>query len=59
MNPRTILLLLPYAMLVGGVLAAAKVGTVPGGAVAAIQALSVAAVGLLWIALRTRRSSRR
>lgn len=59
MNPvrtgRLILALLPYALFGGGVLAAAKVGTAPGGAYPAIEALGVASVGFIWVALRHRR----
>lgn len=53
MNPiqtgRMILALLPYTLFVGGVLAAAKVG-----GVAAVEALSVAGIGLIWVAVRHR-----
>jgi hypothetical protein len=59
MNPvrtgRAILILLPYVLFLGGILAAAKVGGSPGGAFAALQALGVAGVGLVWAALRGRR----
>jgi hypothetical protein len=59
MNPvragRAILVLLPYALFLGGVLAAAKVGGAPGGAAAALQALGVTGVGFVWAALRGRR----
>lgn len=58
MNPvragRAILVLLPYVLFLGGLLAAAKVGG-PGGATAALQALGIAGVGFVWAALRGRR----
>jgi hypothetical protein len=57
-NPRLILFLLPYVMLVGGILAAAKLGAAPGGAGASVQALGIAALGLVWVALRARHRSR-
>jgi hypothetical protein len=50
-----VLLLLPYVLFVGGVLAAAKLGGTPNGTVPTIEALSVAAIGLLWTVLRHRR----
>lgn len=60
MNPvrtgRVILALMPYALFLGGVLAAAKVAGTHGGTSAALQALGIAGVGLVWVALRHRRS---
>lgn len=59
MNPvrtgRVILALMPYALFMGGVLAAAKLAGAPGGAPAALQALGIAGMGLVWGAVRHRR----
>ncbi|MGW0569906.1 hypothetical protein [Streptomyces tauricus] len=58
MNPirlgRTILFLLPYVLVVSGVLAASKVAGAPGGSAAALQALGIAAIGGIWIWRRDR-----
>lgn len=63
MNPittgRTIIFLLPYGLLLAGILAAAKVSGAPGGTTAVFQALGVAALGGIWVWLRARRSYRR
>jgi hypothetical protein len=60
MNPirigRTIIFLLPYALILCGVLAASKVAGAPGGTSAALQALGIAAVGALWAWRRGRRN---
>ncbi|MFD0440575.1 hypothetical protein [Streptomyces chartreusis] len=60
MNPvrlgRTVLFLLPYILVVSGVLAASKVAGAPGGTGAAFGALGVAAIGALWAWRRGRRS---
>lgn len=60
MNPvrvgRTIIFLLPYTLIVTGILAASKVAGAPGGTVAALQALGIAAVGGFWAWQRGRRS---
>ncbi|MFF3710260.1 hypothetical protein [Streptomyces phaeochromogenes] len=53
---RTIIFLLPYALIVTGVLAASKVAGSPGGTGSAFQALSLAAVGGLWAWVRGRRN---
>ena len=53
---RTIIFLLPYILVVAGVLAASKVAGAPGGTSAALQALGIAAVGGLWAWRRGRRS---
>jgi len=45
---RTVLFLLPYLLIVSGVLAASKVAGAPGGTGAALGAMGVAAVGALW-----------
>ena len=62
MNPirtgRAFVLLLPYALVVGGLFAAAKVAGAPGGTGAASQALGVAALGGVWAWLRARRDYR-
>lgn len=59
MNPirlgRTVLFLLPYVLVVSGVLAASKVADAPGGTGAAFEALGVAAIGALWAWRRGRR----
>ncbi|MEO3753579.1 hypothetical protein [Streptomyces sp. B6B3] len=54
---RTILFLLPYALLVAGLLTAAKTAGSPNGVVATLQALGIAAAGTLWACLRARRST--
>ncbi|MEV5998876.1 hypothetical protein AB0M25_06215 [Streptomyces griseomycini] len=60
MNPirigRTVIFLLPYALIVTGILAASKVAGAPGGTGAALQALGVATVGALWAWRRGRRN---
>ncbi|MGW6454755.1 hypothetical protein ACWF94_02305 [Streptomyces sp. NPDC055078] len=62
MNPstagRTIIFLLPYVLLLGGILAAGKVAGAPGGTTAVFQALGVATVGGVWVWLRARRNHR-
>lgn len=61
MNPirigRTVLLLLPYFLVVAGLLAASKALGAPGGYRAAFGALGVAAVGALWAWRRGRRTN--
>jgi hypothetical protein len=54
---RTVLFLLPYLLIVSGVLAASKVASAPGGTGTAFEALAVAAVGAFWAWWRSRRSS--
>lgn len=60
MNPirlgRTVLFLLPYILVVSGVLAASKVAAAPGGIGVAFEALGVAAIGALWAWRRGRRN---
>jgi len=60
MNPvrigRTIVFLLPYTLIITGMLAASKVAGAPGGSGAAFQALGIAAVGALWARVRGRRN---
>ncbi|MFF0131025.1 hypothetical protein ACFYTG_35810 [Streptomyces mirabilis] len=57
MNPirfgRTVLFILPYVLVVAGVLAASKAAGAPG---VALQALGVAAIGSLWAWRRGRRN---
>ncbi|MFD7993773.1 hypothetical protein [Streptomyces mexicanus] len=59
MNPirtgRTILFVLPYALITTGVLVAGEKASTPGGAIGALQALAVAAIGALWACVRARR----
>jgi len=63
MNPartgRTILFLLPFVLIVTGILVAGEVSGRPGGTHVALQALSISAVGALWACLRSWRSTRR
>ncbi|MFJ8636772.1 hypothetical protein [Streptomyces sp. NPDC093568] len=60
MNPirlgRTVLFLLPYILVVSGVLAASKVAAAPGGTGVAFEALGVTAIGALWAWRRGRRN---
>ncbi len=62
MNPirtgRTILFLLPYLLVISGLLVAGQKAAAPGGATSALQALAVAAVGFVWAYVRARRSCR-
>ncbi|MCP9945996.1 hypothetical protein LUX12_16270 [Streptomyces somaliensis] len=59
MNPirtgRTILFVLPYILIITGIVVAGEKASTPGGAIAALQALAVAAVGALWACVRARR----
>ena len=59
MNPirtgRTILFVLPYVLITTGILVAGEKASTPGGAIDALQALAVAAVGALWACVRARR----
>ncbi|GAB2326672.1 hypothetical protein [Streptomyces variabilis] len=60
MNPirlgRTIIFLLPYTLMICGILAASKVAGAPGGTGTAFQALAVAALGAFWAWRRGRRN---
>ncbi|HEY8980565.1 MAG TPA: hypothetical protein VIU15_13375 [Streptomyces sp.] len=60
MNPirlgRTVLFILPYLLIVIGVLAASKVAAAPSGSSTAFEALAIAAIGALWARLRSRRN---
>jgi hypothetical protein len=59
MNPirtgRAILFALPYILITTGILVAGEKASTPGGAVDALQALAVAAVGALWAYVRAHR----
>lgn len=63
MNPvrtgRAILLLLPFVLIVSGILVGGDVIGRPGGTHVAIQALSVSVVGAVWACLRNWRGIRR
>lgn len=54
---RTVLFLLPYVLVVSGLLAASKVAGAPGGTGSGLGALGVAAVGALWAWRRGRRNT--
>ncbi len=54
---RTILFLLPYVLLIVGLLAATKTAASPNGVAATLQALGIAAAGALWAFFRARRST--
>ncbi|MGW4490449.1 hypothetical protein [Streptomyces sp. NPDC004376] len=60
MNPvrigRTILFLLPYTLIVTGILAASKVADAPGSTGVVLQALGIAALGAVWAWRRGRRN---
>jgi hypothetical protein len=55
---RAVLFLLPYVLIVAGVLVAGQKAGSPGGTAGALQALAVAAVGVIWAYLRARRTHR-
>lgn len=59
MNPmrtsRTILFVLPYVLVVTGILVAGEKASSSGGATGATQALAVAAIGALWACVRAHR----
>uniref|UniRef100_UPI003D71EE5D hypothetical protein n=1 Tax=Streptomyces tricolor TaxID=68277 RepID=UPI003D71EE5D len=52
---RAILFLLPYILIVTGILVAGEKASTPGGATGALQALAVAVFGMLWACGRARR----
>ncbi|MDX3435629.1 hypothetical protein [Streptomyces stelliscabiei] len=56
-NGRLIIFLLPYTLIVTGILAASKVAGAPGGIGTAFQALGIGAIGGFWAWRRGRRSS--
>jgi hypothetical protein len=55
-NGRTIVFLLPYALVLGGILVAGKAAGSSGGTEVVLQALGVAGVGVIWSYLRNSRS---
>lgn len=51
-----IVILLPYILIVAGILTAGKAAGSPGGTIVALQALGVAGIGVVWSYLRNSRS---
>ncbi|MGW7295375.1 hypothetical protein ACWGIB_23655 [Streptomyces xiamenensis] len=53
---RTVLFLLPYVLILSGVLVAGKAVGSPGGTPVVLQALVVVSIGVAWSYVRARRS---